>query len=195
MPTKHTTTGSRSYVHRSIPDDPKNRHAHDFYRTPPIATQKLLRKEPFLYPVWEPACGDGMMAKELIDGNRRVIATDLYDRGYGKSGINFLTHKPRFHFNSIITNPPFTHVREFVERALSFNPDKVAMITRLSWLEGKKRKEFFETSPLYRVLVFSGRVNIARSGYDVRDGEGGMIAYCWMIWKRGHKGPATLGWI
>lgn len=31
----------------------------DFYRTPAIATEKLLEVECFEGDIWEPACGDG----------------------------------------------------------------------------------------------------------------------------------------
>ena len=197
MPSNHSETGARSFVHRTIPDDPKNRHPEDFYRTPPVATQRLLAVEKFPGTVWEPACGDGLMAEELKKVRTRVFSTDLHDRGYGRSGVDFLTSpRPRFKFDHIVTNPPFTLVREFVERALFYRPKTVAMIARLSWLEGKTRKSFFENSPLAKVWVFSGRVNIARSGYEFRDGgEGGMIAYAWYVWKRDHVGPPTLGWI
>lgn len=74
------------------------------------------------------------------------------------------------------------------------------MLGRLSWLEGRKRRSFFESSGLTRVLVFSRRVDIARSGYvhhteKKSGGFGGMIAYAWYVWERGHEGPAILGWL
>ena len=40
------------------------------------------------------------------------------------------------------------------------------------------------------------RINVSRDGRDYGDGgEGGMVAYAWYVWKRGHSGPPTLGWI
>ena len=39
------------------------REKDDFYRTPPAATQALLRVENFGQRIWEPACGDGAIAR------------------------------------------------------------------------------------------------------------------------------------
>ena len=40
----------------------------DFYPTPPEATRALLDVESFYDTVWEPACGDGAISKELVAG-------------------------------------------------------------------------------------------------------------------------------
>src|ERR1700759_147425 len=40
--------------------------------------------------VWEPACGDGGIARPLERGGFRVVGTDLVDRGYGFGGVDFL---------------------------------------------------------------------------------------------------------
>lgn len=113
MPTNHSTGGARSFVHRTIPDDPVNRHADDWYRTPPVATQALVDAVDLSGTTWEPACGDGIMAEVLRGHGREVVATDLHDRGYGTGGIDFLTHEPDFEFDHVVTNPPFTHALEF----------------------------------------------------------------------------------
>lgn len=201
MPSRHSEGGARAIVRSIIPDidhrtRKKDKTELDFYRTPPIGTQRLLTKEKFPGTVWEPACGDGAISVELKKGGSRVISSDLVDRGYGTPGRDFLTFNPRFEFDHIVTNPPFTHCMEFAVRALSFRPKKVVMLARLMWLEGKTRKTFFETSGLSRVLVFSGRINISKNGENFGDGgEGGMVAFAWYVWKRGHRGPATIGWI
>ena len=41
-------------------------------------------------PYWETAVGGGRLAKELIRlGYDVTKATDLYDRGYGETGVDF----------------------------------------------------------------------------------------------------------
>ena len=73
---------------------PKNdRNAADFYATPPECTIALLNCFEWLFRgrrIWEPACGDGAISKVLEERNFRVVSTDLHDRGYGDSGMNFL---------------------------------------------------------------------------------------------------------
>jgi hypothetical protein len=57
----------------------------------PWATYALIENERFEGEIWEPACGDGTMARVLERTGCPVIATDLYDRGYGKAGYDFLS--------------------------------------------------------------------------------------------------------
>ena len=55
----------------------------DFFPTPEWATLALMDSENFEGLIWEPACGDGSMARVLASKGNEVIATDLYDRGFG----------------------------------------------------------------------------------------------------------------
>ena len=66
----------------------------EFYPTPPEATRALLAAESFKGPIWEPACGDGAIARELRAAGYDVVATDLVDYGYGEGGRDFLA-EPR----------------------------------------------------------------------------------------------------
>lgn len=183
----------QSYVRGNTPDS-ENRQKDDFYPTPPIATRKLLAVETFDGPIWECACGDGAISKVLADEGYEVISTDLVDRGYGASRVDFMMEwKPRA--PNIITNPPFKFAREFVDKALSLTTGKVAILARLAWLEGKSRKSLFETTPLSRVWVFSERVPMLRNGDEMMKGGGGMIAFAWFVWDHEYEGPARLGWI
>ncbi len=187
---------STKHVH-GINPDAANRPESDFYKTPPVATERFLDHEQVQGPCWEPACGDGAISKVLESRGVEVRSTDLYDHGYGTSGVDFLTcERPDFDFRTIITNPPFKHARAFAERALSFEADKTCLLMRLLWLEGSKRRSFFADTRLTRVWVHSSRVNVARRGQDWGDGGlGGMVAFAWYVWEKGHVGPPTLGWL
>jgi hypothetical protein len=44
-----------------------------------------MRSERFNGDIWEPACGDGAMSRELAAAGHTVISTDLVDRGYGEA--------------------------------------------------------------------------------------------------------------
>ena len=48
----------------------------DFYPTPPWATLALIDNERFEGRIWEPACGDGTMARVLQGSGQPVDASD-----------------------------------------------------------------------------------------------------------------------
>src|SRR5882672_437547 len=64
---------------------------HDFYPTPPEAVRALLSVEQFDGTIWEPACGDGAISRELQAHGHSVVATDLINRGHGQGGSDFLS--------------------------------------------------------------------------------------------------------
>lgn len=199
MPSPHSDSGARKHVLGIIPDA-ANRAELDYYRTPPVATRRLLARETIPGPVWEPACGDGAISEVLREFGLDVVSSDIADRGYGTVGIDFLSSlfDPPGSYVSIVTNPPYTHCLEFAKRGLDLiGPGgKLILLCRLLWLEGRIRKRFFESTPLARVWVHSGRVNVSRRGDDYRDGgEGGMVAFAWFVWEHGYIGPPTLGWL
>jgi hypothetical protein len=166
----------------------EEREKQDFYPTPSWATQALLQREAFEGVVWEPACGNGAISVLL---GPQAISTDLYDRGFGESGVDFLwTTKKVDH---IVTNPPYKLAQEFVEHALQCADKKVAMLLKLNFLEGQRRKEFFEQTPLKKVYVFSKRVSFGKGNEKAKGG--GILAYAWFVWDNQYKGNPEIGWI
>lgn len=186
---------SKNYVSRSATADVEHRDPHDFYPTPRPATLALLGVESFSGAIWEPACGDGAISRELEARGFVVTSTDLYDRGYGQAGIDFLVgDHPRV--DNVITNPPFSLLEEFVHRALALSNRKVAILGRLSWLEGSRRYRsvFRGATPLARVWVFSSRLHFHRSGDAAQAGSSGMVAFAWYVFDHSHNGPVVLDW-
>ena len=82
-----------------------DREKNDFYATPSQATEKLLQVEQFDGKIYEPCCGQGHISKVLIKNGYDVESTDLVDRGYGQSHIDFLMETNVR--DNIITNPPY----------------------------------------------------------------------------------------
>lgn len=181
----------KAYARSVIPSD--DREKDDFYPTPPEATQALLAKERFGPQIWEPACGDGAISRVLEAAGHEVISTDLFDRGYGESRIDFLMER-RLLAPQIVTNPPFKLAEPFLRHALDLGAEKVALMLRLAWLEGSQRKALFESTPLARVYVASRRLSMARAGTERGGGAGSMIAFAWFVWERSHQGAPSLGW-
>jgi len=163
----------------------------DFYPTPPEATEALLANETFEGMIWEPACGDGAICRVLEEHGHKIWATDLNYRGYGMGDMNFLNSDMRA--PNIITNPPFKLAEEFIHHSLELTTGKVAMLCKLQFLEGAKRKKMFESTPLKKVYVFSKRLSMTRNGEKMKNS--GMIAFAWFVWEHGFEGEATLGWL
>ena len=180
-------TVGRSIVGATDGGRPEN----DFYPTPPEGTLGLLRVESFVGDIWEPACGNGAMSKVLESAGYKVISTDLEPRGYGSQG-DFFFYGSLLAPN-IVTNPPFRLAQEFADRALALGCDKLAMLCKLVFLEGKERGAWFPNTPLKSVYVFSERLNLYRNGID--NGGSGMIAFAWFVWQRGYSGKPMIEWL
>ena len=169
----------------------KDREENDFYATDPVAMKLLLEIENISHNVWECACGEGHLAKVLVEKGYEVKATDLIDRGYGLGGVDFLKEKETFN-GDIITNPPYRYAQEFIEHALELVPigSKVIMFLKVQFLEEKKRRELYDKYPPKRVWVSSSRLQCGKNGVF----SGSMVAYAWYVWEKGYQGSTTLKW-
>ena len=179
----------------------RERVENDYYATPEESTKALLAVEDIIYPAWEPACGEGHIAKLLKDpilGVEVVVATDLVDRGYGKGGIDFLNTCAVADAQTIITNPPFNLFQEFAEKALSIAKSKVILFGKLQALEGVKRATFMEKSPLKTIYVFKNRQNPLRNGSAVDENGkpwASTMAFAWFVWEIGYAGLPCIKWL
>lgn len=164
----------------------------DFYPTPEWATYALIENENFAGPIWEPACGDGAMSEVLALTGQEVISSDLYDRGYGEPGIDFLRAEGRA--ANVVTNPPYHSAEGFLARGLEVADCKVALLLRLAFLEGSNRQRtIFSQTPPARVWVFSERITFYPKG--VQRAGSGTVAYAWFVWDKGHRGDTALRWL
>ena len=167
----------------------KDREVQDFYRTPDCATKELLKRESFIGSIWEPACGDGAISK-LLDKNE-IISTDLFDRGYGKPNIDFLSIVIKV--NNIVTNPPYKLAEQFLVHSYECATDKIAMLLKLNFLEGQKRYELFKKYSPKTVYVFSKRLSFDKG--DSKGNGSGLLAYAWFVWDRKYVGKPQIEWI
>lgn len=130
------------------------REEHDYYATDPIAAKLLLEVEEF-ENVLEPSCGEGHLSKEFLRAGLEVTSRDIVDRGFGEVS-DFLCITNQEWNGDIITNPPYRYAKEFVEKALAIVPEgrKVAMFLKLTFMEGKGRKQMFLNTPPLSDLCF-----------------------------------------
>ncbi len=163
----------------------------DFFPTPRWATFALIDNERFEGEIWECACGNGAMSRVLEETGCLVSSSDLYDRGYGDAGIDFLTVTRQA--DNIITNPPYNCAEGFVANGVKLARRKFALLLRLAFLEGAKRaRTIFAECPPSRVWVFSERITFYPIGVEVKGT--GTTAYAWFVWDKDAPNGTELRW-
>lgn len=179
----------------------EEREKHDFYATDPAALDLFLdtiEKDNLSLSkgIWEPACGDGELSKRLIERGYDVVSTDLIDRGYGHGILDFTKNTHSFE-GDILTNPPYKHAQEFVEKALdSVRPQgKVIMFLRLQFLEGVGRGALYDKYPPKYVYVHRKRVQTWKNNDPKYKSRSSAVCYAWFWWEKGFKGDPTLRWL
>lgn len=177
------------------------RAENDFYATDPktleIFLEALKRDNLKLHNyIWECACGKGHLSKVLEAKGYKVISSDLIDRGYGRSEIDFLKIKSGEWRGDILTNPPYKYAKEFVEKAIEITRigAYVIMLLKIQFLEGKDRRKLFDKYPPRYVYVNSSRQLCYLNG-DMSNKMSSATCYCWFIWENGFKGEPIIRWI
>lgn len=171
----------------------------DFYPTDPSATMALCEREELPGIVGEPACGDGRMSRVIEQhgkGTTKVVSGDLFDRGYGEVGVDFLAQGALYAgCNHIVTNPPYNEAEAFIWKSLDIVDGKVCMLLRTNFLESAGRYRLFTTTPFAGIYQFSRRIQMFRNGHDT--GGSGMIAFAWFVWDKSRPKDAepVIHWI
>ena len=165
-------------------------NGHDFYPTPKWATHALIEYEKFQGDIWECACGDGEMSN-VLENIGTVYSSDLYDRGFGDSGIDFTTSERKA--SNIITNPPYNSAENFVHKGVELANKKFALLLRLAFLEGGNRQRtIFAQYPPSRIWVFSERITFYPKNVEKKGG--GTTAYGWFIWDKDASSKTEVNW-
>lgn len=153
--------------------------AGDYYPTPEWATFALTEVEQISGMIWEPACGGGHMSDMLaLSTGCPVYSTDLFNRGFGVTGVDFLN--TTLDADWIITNPPYHLAEEFVHHALKCAKN-VAMLLRTVFVEGQGRyNTLFLEKPPTRIWQFPDRITFYPEGKQT--GGSGTTAYAWFVW-------------
>jgi hypothetical protein len=177
------------------------REVHGHYVDPSWCSARLLEVEEFVGSIWDPACGFGTIPEAArAAGHRYILATDIVDRGYQHFdyALDFLTAEISSDLpEHIVSNPPYHIAQEFVQRALRIARGKVCMLMPITWMLGKKRSRWLQSTPLVRVWLLCPRPSMP-SGEYIRNGGkvgGGTRDFCWMVWSCSHVGPSTISWL
>ena len=171
----------------------RERQNEDYYATEPKAAEWLIKIENLNKNIWECACGEGHLSKVFSKNGYNVKSTDLIDRNYGRGGVDFLKETACFD-GDIVTNPPYKYAEDFIRHGLELIPigNKVCMLLKVQFLEGKSRRKMFEEIPPKTVWVSSSRIKQGMNGDFSRANS--MMAIAWYIWEKGYKGETILKW-
>lgn len=158
-----------------------------FYATPSNCVTAFLRDEWRDSPkviIWEPCAGAGDISKVLMANNFPVISTDLVDRGFCESRVDFLMVREK-RANVIITNPPFKLARQFLAHAFDLGVDYVAFLLPSDFLCCEAAARMNDIYPCTRIHAMTWRPDFT--------GQGRPSMKCsWFVWVRGAPGTRFL---
>jgi len=188
-----------SWTRAAVENVRPRRLPNEFYPTPPEATRALLSVEEFNGNIWEPACGDGRIAKVLTDHGHAVVSTDLHDYGFGVAGVNFL-HERHSRDKHIVTNPPYGRglADRFVRRALALTREtggKVAMLLNMASLCHPRRTDEWRETPPARLYAIDDIVCWPEDRYGPPPRYFTKHRYIWAVWTHDHEGPPAFWWL
>jgi len=170
----------------------------DDFPTPPWATRALLEhvipdKNLAKRSVWEPACGEGHMAKVLKEYFGRADVSDISSYGYGEV-MDFLAPQVVRDTDWIITNPPFRLAERFALKALPLAKVAVALLVRTVFIEsvGRHERLFSRFKPAI-FAQFTERVPMVRGRLDPKASTA--TGYAWIIWTKRSTTKTQLVWI
>ena len=191
-------SGNTSYAVMAQRAEPSD--SLDFFPTPPWATRALIEHvigKPMARAttVWEPACGQGHMARPLEEYFLKVWASDIHDYGYGAVDDFLFPGWSGERPDWIITNPPFRLGQQFIITALERATVGVAVLVRSVFLEGRARYEgLFRDRPPSIVAPFVERVPMVKGRLD-REASSA-TAYSWLVWNLiNHHTGTMVRWI
>lgn len=159
--------------------DPGKRNASDFYPTPQEYADRIFREintwGNIVGPVLEPGCGLAPFcksAKKFLDVKTIGVELrpdaekqDWTDKWYN---ADFRSWNPPKRPGLIITNPPFSIAKDFLDRSLRMVADDgyIVFLLRSAWLESDDRTAFHQSIMPWRVYFIPDRPSFTGKGTD-----------------------------
>ena len=124
--------------------------------------------------------GGGELVNELNRLGYDCIGSDKYDRGFGDVGVDFFDCKHQFN-GSIITNPPYSFINDWIVHSLELAKNKVYIFGRIQTIEtiGRYNRIFKHNKPVW-ICPFVKRIKCYPNG-DITN-RGSAVCYAWFIW-------------
>lgn len=171
------------------------REKDDFYPTPPEPTRALLHAEHDRLAdfdgIWEPACGDGAMLREMDALGLVTFGSDLIQRGAAETVRDFYDFRiPAF--PAIVTNPPFSECgwgngkARWLKHALeTLDVEYMALLMNWGWPGAGGLGPFYAAHPPARVYLMRWKIDFTGQGAPP-------MLNAWFVWDRQHVGETVL---
>lgn len=189
----------------------KDREDNDFYATPPEEVTNILELTGFNLTgnILEPSCGAGHMMIPIKDYVEKygfessVVGSDIIDRGYQSNYVkygekyDFLSDDYPFKNNisTIVMNPPYSLIEDFVIKALEIAEDRVILLARTQFAESQSRFEnIFKNNPPTHIYQYVDRIACYKNG-DFSKKQSSAQSYSWFIWEKKNMGETYFRWM
>ena len=185
---------------------------HGHYVEPYWCSRRLFDVERFEQTIWDPCVGWGRILEAALAAGHHAVGSDIIDRGTADrvSGNfvfllgDFLGDDDPFMKGlieglartafSIISNPPFNRLPDFVARALALRVRKFVFLWRLQRLAAAR---WLQETPLARVYLLNPRPSMPPGSHIEAGGYvgGDSHDYAWLIFEHGYVGRPEIRWL
>jgi hypothetical protein len=155
---------------------PMRSNSPDNFQTEPAALDWLLPHIPRHWKIWEPACGNGNLAKRLREEHYKVSATDII------SGHDFMSWRlPADEWDCAITNPPFSIKEKFLGRCYHLGKP-FALLMPLTTFDAIDRRQLMAEHGV-EVILPPRRINFETPNHARNVAEGKRTsAWFYSVW-------------
>lgn len=169
------------------------RKAHDLYSTPRWAVDRLLERVDLPGGRWlEPCAGEGRIIQAVNETERVDISwTAIEIMPECRARLDGATEAGTVHIGDFlklnaggpkyavaITNPPYFHAKQFVQRCQQIASVTV-MLLRVNFFASEKRHEWL-SADMPDLYVLPNRPSFTGQGTDATE-------YCWAVWEPAAK--------
>lgn len=203
---KRRACAAQIKLFRGLPDQKRpvaeQRRADDFYPTgQPEAIRALLAREGQRITgseaVWEPAVGDGALAREIEEFGPRVIGSDIVDRGWPETLLRSYYDFDHAPCRTIITNPPFCEINardghgRWLRHTLAM-PGWEYLALLLSWDWPAARinglGELLDENPFSYCYLMRWKLDFTGEGSPPQRNA-------WFVWRKDWTGEPAFRWL
>ncbi len=178
----------------------------DFIPTPPWATRALyefvaprLKENAPHLRAYDPACGQGHMMQVFSEyGHKWVVGSDFSAKQLLKARERLGPDAQLYHEDFVspflppnqsdvfISNPPYKHLNDFIDKSLQEAAFGVGMLCRIQALESESRYNgIFKHRPPTQIAFFSNRIPFKTGAVAKKAPK--MFFHVWLWWERLHN--------
>lgn len=180
----------------SMSDEGLTRENNEFYPTPAEPIRAVLHAEigrlRQLGTIWEPACGDGAIVREMQALGLPVYWSDLVERGCNATIRDFYDYSTPGFPRAIVTNPPFDQCgwgngkARWLYHALdTLGVEYMALLLNWGFPGAGGLGPFWAKHPPARVYLMRWKIDFTGQGAPP-------MLNGWYIWDKQHKGETVL---